>query len=501
MSFPAIVVPAFCYNPQPFGNGHGIFTAIRVKKFRLQAYLKHMKKILFFLITIPVWGQNVESNILTYNEFLGYVKKFHPRVKSADLNISNAQANLMMARGAFDPKIEVDFDSKQFKGKEYFSLLNSSFKIPTWYGIEVKAGFDNSEGIFVNPENTLPNQGLTSFGVTVPLGQGLWINQRMADLRKAKIQINLGNAERQLEAVQVLYDASVAYFNWKRTYDEVQLYTTYLTNAEIRFKGISGLIRNGDKPAIDSVEAGIIVRNRKLSLTESRLKLVKTKLELSNFLWLENNIPMELQDTMIPEPELEKTIQETLRTNALMAGDVSLNNHPKITALESKVNLLEIDRKLKANMLLPKANVGYHYLSEPSAWNNRDFENYKIGVNFSFPLFLRKERGSLKLAKFKVQDAQFDLNLERVQLGNKVKAQQTELNSLLEQGLLTNQLVTDYQVMLQSEERLFSFGESSIFLLNSRENNLVTAQLSAIALNNRYLISNAELFRIMAQPD
>ena len=86
-------------------------------------------------------------------------------------------------------------------------------------------------------------------------------------------------------------------------------------------------------------------------------------------------------------------------------------------------------------------------------------------------------------------------------MGNKVKAQQTELNSLLEQGLLTNQLVNDYQVMLQSEERLFSFGESSIFLLNSRENNLVTAQLSAIALNNRYLISNAELFRIMAQPE
>ena len=475
------------------------YFAIRYKK-QAGVLFETMKKVFFILFSLPLWSQTISMNTLTYNEYLGYVKKFHPQVKSADLMISSAQANLMMARGAFDPKIEVDFDNKQFKGKEYFSLLNSSFKIPTWYGIEVKASFDNSEGIFVNSENTLPNQGLTSLGITVPLGQGLWINQRMADLRKAKIQINLSKAERQLEAISVLYDASVAYFNWKRTYDEVQLYRNYLQNAETRFIGIRSLIKNGDKPAIDSIEAGIVVRNRKLSLTDATLKLTNAKLELSNFLWLENTIPMELQATMVPEENLDKTIQETLRTNALLSSDLNLDNHPKINALENKVNLLDIDRKLKANQLLPQANVGYFYLSEPNYWNATDFNNYKIGMNFSFPLFLRKERGSLKLAKFKVQDAQYTLNLERVQLSNKIKAQQTEINSLVEQQQLTRELVNDYQVMLQSEERLFSFGESSIFLLNTRENSLVSARLTAIALINRYLISNAELFKIMAQP-
>jgi hypothetical protein len=86
-------------------------------------------------------------------------------------------------------KIEVDFDKKQFKDTEYYSILNSSFKIPTWYGIEIKAGFDQNEGYYLNPENTVPNAGLTSLGISVPLGQGLFINQRMAD-RKAKMQCN-----------------------------------------------------------------------------------------------------------------------------------------------------------------------------------------------------------------------------------------------------------------------------------------------------------------------
>lgn len=464
-----------------------------------------MKKfvVLFLIFSVSVFSQDIDQKLkeLSYNEYLGFVKKYHPLVKNANLEVNKAQANLMMARGGFDPKIEVDFIQKQFKQSEYFSILNSSFKIPTWYGVEIKAGFDNNEGIYLNPENTVPNQGLTSLGIAIPLGQGLWINQRMADLRKAKMQIRLSDADRKLQAIAVLYDASIAYFNWKRSFNELKLYENFTKNAQIRFKGIQSLIREGDKPAIDSVEAGIIVKNRLLSLEDSNLKLTKTKLELSNFLWLENNIPLELSDGIIPELQLDNTIQETLRTNDLLNSDFSIENHPKINALQSKIDILNVDRKLKANMLLPKIDVGYSYLSEPSYFDDYRFENYKIGMNFYFPLFLRKERGSLKIAKFKVQETQFTLDLEKVQLNNKINAQKFELQSLVKQRNFVKQLVNDNSIMLSSEERLFNFGESSLFLINTRENNLVSSKLSEIAIENRFYISNSELFKIMANPD
>ncbi len=462
--------------------------------------MKHCYFVLLLLGSLA-WGQNQNLKELNYNEFLGYVKKYHPLVKSAQLEINMAQANLMMARGGFDPKIEADFDQKQFMGKEYYSVFNSSFKIPTWYGIEVKAGFDNSEGIFVNPENSLPNQGLTSLGITVPVGQGLFINQRMADLRKAKIQIRLSQAERKLQAIEVLYNASLAYFNWKRNHSEVQLYSNYLDNASVRYKGILTLIKNGDKPAIDSVEAGIVVKTRRWNLEESKLKLAKSKLDLSNYLWLDNTIPLELQDDVLPENKLELTIGETLKINQLISDTISIENHPKINSLENKLAILEVDRKLKANSLLPKMDVGYHYLSEPNYWNDTNFNNYKIGVNFKFPLFLRKERGSLQLAKFKIQDTKLSLDLERIQLKNKITAQQTEIKSIEKQLQLISSLVSGNGQMLQSEERLFSLGESSIFLINARENNLVSIQLTQLGLENRFLNSNAELFKIMANPD
>jgi len=469
--------------------------------------MKYLLLLLLFLRTITYGQSNTDvllpENLkeMSYNEYLGYVKKYHPLVKNANLEISKAQANLMMARGGFDPKLELDYNKKQFQGTEYYSILNSSFKIPIWYGIDIKAGFDDNEGYYLNPQNKTPSNGLTSLGISVPLGQGLLINQRMADLQKAKIQVKLSTAEQKLEAIAVLYDASLAYFNWKKNYEEKLLYENYSVNAKIRYNGIESLIKQGDKPAIDSVEAGIVVRNRLLALEDSNLKLAKAKLELSNFLWLENNIPLELADAIIPEKKLSLTIQETLNSSELVNQETSLKNHPKLEALQSKIDLLTVDKKMKANMLLPKIDVGYSYLAQPNPYIPNNTDNYKVGIDFYFPLFLRKERGSLKLAQYKIQETEFIRDLEKVQLSNKISAQKTEILSLSKQQKLIDKLVSDYGTMLKSEERLFNLGESSLFLINTRENNLVSAQLSQIALENRFYTSNSELYKIMANPN
>lgn len=460
-----------------------------------------MKTKLYFLFIFigcswTIFGQN--NTEFSFNEFLGYVKKYHPLVKQADLKLNEAQANLMLARGAFDPKIEVDYSEKQFQDKTYYSILNSSFKIPTWYGIELKAGFDNAEGMYINPENTLPNTGITSLGISVPVGQGLFINQRMADIRKAKIAQNLNSAERNLQAIEVLYEASMSYANWKRSYDEVKLYETYLKNALIRYEGVSELIAQGDKPAIDSVEAGIAVTTRRLNLEDAQLKYTKARLELSNYLWYENNLPLEVKEELLPEKTLAITIKETLQVNEL--SSFSLDNHPKIKALDAKIDLLKVEKQLKANALLPKLDLSYNYLSEPSSTDQYRMEDYKIGLNFSIPIFLKKERAGLKLAKLKIQDSQLSLQFERKSLENKLLSQQQEIISLQKQQAYNSQLVQNFNQLLTAEDRLFGMGESSLFLINSRENTLVSSQLNAIGLENRYFQALLGLYKTMAQP-
>jgi len=62
-------------------------------------------------------------NILSYEEYMGYVKKHHPIIKQANLVLSQGEAKLLKSRGGFDPKIEIDFKTKEFKGIDYFDLL------------------------------------------------------------------------------------------------------------------------------------------------------------------------------------------------------------------------------------------------------------------------------------------------------------------------------------------------------------------------------------------
>jgi outer membrane protein TolC len=453
--------------------------------------------IVLSLFEVQAFAQEFNQGVLSFREYLGYVKKYHPLVSRANLEIDKAQAGLMQARGAFDPKIELDFDNKQFRGSQYYSILNSSFKIPTWYGIEVKAAFDDSQGIFVNPQNLGPNQGIATVGFSVPVAQGLFINQRIADLKSAKLQIQLSESQRRLLSLEVLYKASIAYFAWLKHFNEVEMYKEYLFYSQDRYKGVLRLIQQGDKPAIDSVETGIAVKNRELNLENAILKLNKSRLDLANYLWI-NDVPIEPAENLKPEIGLSTNIEAVLNTGDLFNTQDIIASHPKLRMMETKIGMLDIERRLKANYLLPKIDLGYYYLSEPLMFNSFRNDDYKVGLNFSFPIFLRGERGSLNMTKLKLKETKFELQQERLEIQNKIDAQQVEKSSFRKQSGQISNLVNDYKKMLEAEERLFSFGESSIFILNSRENNLISAKIQQIDLENSFLVSNADLFRILA---
>jgi len=454
---------------------------------------------LFFGLCFSVHAQVQDSLILKFNEYLGYVKKYHPIAKQAELQLGIGQANLMKARGGFDPKIEVDYDQKKFKGDEYYDRLNATFKIPTWYGIELKGNFEQNEGVYLNPSETVPSDGLYSAGVSMSVGQGLWINNRMATLKKAKYFRNQSKADRDLLVNQILFEATLAYFNWLKTYNEALIYQNFLENAKIRFEGIKSSARAGEIAAIDTVEAKIAMQSRALGLEQANVNLMKRSLELSNFLWMNDGIPMELQANVIPDTNIDGDIDTTLEISGKSLDSFTIENHPKLKSMGYKIDGLRVEKNLKANKLLPKIDLEYNFLTEtPELINSFETQQYKGGINFQLPLFLRKERGDLKLAKFKLQDAQYDFDNVQVRLKNKILGVYRELESFDTQNILIDEIVSDYNTLLVAEERKFSFGESSLFLINSRESKLIDAELKKIAVQNKFYTTKAKLFQSLA---
>ncbi len=460
-----------------------------------------MKPLLLMLLflALPLHGQSLDDRVLSLEEYLGWVKKFHPVAQQANLGIAMGEANLLKSRGAFDPKIEIDYDRKKFKETEYYDKLNAVFKIPTWYGIELKGKFDQNRGAYLNPEAFLPQEGLYSAGISFSLAEGLWINDRMAQLKQAKLFQQQSIAERDLLINQLLLDASVAYFEWWNAHKELEVFTDFYRNAETRLNAVKRSIEAGDKPGIDSTEASVTLQSRKLGLTEVQLKKLKTGLQLSNFLWMDGEVPLEISDSAIPQEMSSDVVQNLLLNNLTDEEDSSLLNHPKMRSLQLKLDQLTVEKQLKVNKLLPQIDLEYNFYSERvEDFNSFSTSNYYAGLNVSIPLFLRKERGDLNLARFKVQDVRWEVLGTRLQLSNKIKASKAEIESYVEQVDLMEQIVANYRMLVVAEERKFDLGESSLFLVNTRENGFIESKLKQLQLTSKLFESQARLFNVMA---
>jgi outer membrane protein TolC len=324
--------------------------------------MRKLSTLLFIWLSSLSFAQVEDlSNVLRFDEYLAYVKRFHPIVKQAELVIDESQAKLLKSRGAFDPKIEVDYDRKKFKESEYWDKLNATFKIPTWYGIELKANFEENTGDFLNPEGFVPNDGLYSAGIKISALEGLLINDRMAQLKQAKLFREQAKADRDLLVNNILFEASLVYFKWLQAYNENELFRSFLENANIRFQGIKRGAELGQFAPIDSTEARIVINDRRLSFEQTRVKLIKARLELSTFLWLENNIPVQLQDEVIPDANSEPIVDDTFNISTLVSDTLLIDNNPKLLSLDYKLQNLEVDKRLKANRLLPRLDLEYNF--------------------------------------------------------------------------------------------------------------------------------------------
>ena len=280
-----------------------------------------------------------------------------------------------------------------------------------------------------------------------------------------------------------------------QAYKDSRIFDDFLTNSEIRLEGIKRSAYSGQIAAIDTVEATITVQDRALNYEQAKVVFMQKSLELSNFLWLSDNTPIELQDNVVPDVNVLKNIDITLEIEGIPLDSFTIENHPKLKSLNYKFQGLRVDKNLKANKLLPKIALEYNFLTEtPELINSLQTDYYKGGISVQLPLFLRKERGDLKLAKFKLQDAQYDIDNEQIKIKNKIVSLYRELDSFETQNNLIDEMVQNYETLLAAEERKFSFGESSLFLINSRENKLIESKLKQNLVQNKYFTTKAKLF-------
>lgn len=431
----------------------------------------------------------LKGQILSVNELFQKVKSFHPLAVQARLQPDFANAEWLRSKGGFDPELVGSLNQKSFENKEYFSLLNSELKIPTWIGADLKAGYDFNRGSFLGPENATPSNGLLYAGIAVPLGQGLLIDERRATFLQARINRNLATSKQTDLLNDLLFQAAIIYWDWFKSYNIRKIFRTSLINAQERYVAVSFNAQSGERPFIDTIEAKIQLQNIKLGLNQAELEYSNVSNLISGLIWdkYENNVKIPEKSTpALLEEEIVKTIKE------LPDSTISqfIANHPYLEQLRQKQNLLDVERRLKQDKLKPKVTLRYNALLEPIGSNfltNYNINNYKWGIEFKMPLFIRKERADIKTAFLKIKENDLNLDIKTTELYNKYLNYINEWQASLAQIDLYKENVNLYEQMLNAERKLFNLGESSLFLINAREQSYINSlvKLTEIVAKNR----------------
>jgi outer membrane protein TolC len=433
-----------------------------------------MKKVIL-LFLIPFFGWSQTEIPLSFDDFIQVVKTGHPLARQAELQRELGELAILKSKGQVDPKAFTEFNQKQFDDKRYYNLFDAGLKIPTWFGATFEAGYAQNTGDFLNPENSTPTDGLFYAGVTMPIGKGLLMDERRATLRQGRLYNETTKAEQVRMLNNLLLDAGKAYWNWFRAYNNVLVFENAYVLAEQRYQAVKQGAKLGERPIIDTLEAGIQRQTRQVQVRQAMLEMKNSRALLEIFLWQEGTTPLELEQNVIPRFENPLLLEEF---GTIFEMDSLLASHPEFAQAEIKLQSLEVDRKFQSEILKPELNLKYNFLSN-SGGSETDMllNNYTVGVQFSMPLFLRKERGALKMTKVKIEQSERGLDQKRAQLNYKVDVALNEWQTISEQIVIQQRTVNDYNGLLNGERSLFENGESSLFMVNSREMSYIQSQL------------------------
>jgi len=452
-----------------------------------------MRIIFFLCFLIPVIRSSAGEipRTLSEPEFIDIVRMYHPVMKQAGLLVEKARAGLTAARGGFDPVLSISSDRKTFDGKNYYRYTNPELRIPTWFGVEVKAGLENNGGLFTDPQLSLDRSSY--LGVSVPVGRNLLMDRRRAVLQQARIFQDQSRAEQAIIINDLLIDAVDAYWNWVRNYEVFAILRDAVAVNEVRFNLVKLGYRQGERPAIDTTEALAQLQGFQMARNDAWVSARNAALDLSNYMWMANDSPYYMPDDIIPDsawrsvniPVASLPVLEQLLLTAR-------ESHPKLAAFDYKLQILDVERRLKFQNLLPTLNLRYNILNsgynvfKDASWGLYQ-NNYKFGFDFGLPLRLSQGRGEYREARIKIQETNLDLLQTRLSINNKVKSYFNELANLQQQVRIAEDNLVNYERLFRGEDTRFRVGESSLFLLNARENKVLESRQKLVELKTKFL--------------
>lgn len=442
-----------------------------------------MRKVLLIFVWMLPWLLAAQPLLPT--DVWEQVRTHHPMARQADLLAQQGQQMLLLARAGFDPKLYADHQQKLFGGKDYYSYGQGGVKVDTRWGVALKAGYDwtDNNGLFLNPERKITEGGQAFIGLEVPLLQGLLIDENRAALRQAQIgqglQASLADALRNELYIRTLK----AYWDWSFAYHARELAVEARTYSWERLDGVRQSFLAGDNPAIDTLEAYLQWQSWEMEVQNATLQRTHSQAELEALMWDKSGRPVPWNADWAPvhpnqlpdEPVWEELL-------ALLA------QHPQLMIYTQELAQLDVERRWKQEQFKPQLTFNYNFLADRLNFMPGDdtgiralvSDNYKWGFTFTQPILMRKARAGLGMTDIKIAQTNWKFSQKQQELTTKLQAYWQEWNLRRQQQATATDIAANYALLMDAEQVKFDLGESSVFLLNTRQQKLLEARLKLL---------------------
>lgn len=424
------------------------------------------------------------QNKLTLTQVYASTINHFPVIKAAEQNIAVAEAHVQSAKGAFDPSITSSFKSTPGGGYEN-AYDQTQLDVPLMYGGgHFFAGYRIGRGDWPTYyQNYRTNSaGEVVVGLDMPLLRDFKIDPSRAKYQSSLVNIGLQHDLADQIKIDTLQQAGYAYWAWVASASKLRLVKQLLDLALNRQKALLRRYHLGDAANIEFVENKRFILQRKAALVYAKLEFTRT----SNFLSLyyRNKLGKSIVPTLKQVPN---TLFHThkIHLKSLLNEEkyqMIYSYSPKLSLVAKKIQLEKIKLELAKNDLMPSLDA--------SIATQREFGNggdpllkegaLDVGLTFSidFPRNIAKGQNKAaknNLLKYQIRRHFFeqDLKVDYINVVN-------ELSSDSRQVSLLNQEVGYAKQVERAEIIRFKEGDSSLFLVNQREQATFSAKLDAI---------------------
>jgi outer membrane protein TolC len=417
---------------------------------------------------------------LMLDEVLDGAQASFPSLVAARAEVEVAEADALAAAGGFDPTLRARAWAIPVGGYPQ-TRLESVIDAPTpLWGTSLFAGYRLGTGKIADyyGERYTWSAGELRAGAVVPLLRNGPTDRRRTSLARAELGKRIAGLTVEHQRLEVTRLATFRYWEWVAAGQRRRVAQDLVKLALVRDRQLEGRARLGEVPVVERQENQRAVLQREAFLVQAQRAVEAAAFELSLYvrggdgeptLPDDHRLPLE-----VPEPsgagfELEATDELLLR-------------RPDVQRLTGQVEQAGLEVKLAQVQLLPALDLGLSVSQDLGKSPGPGYDalgktELELSAVLEVPLLFREGRGRLSAAQAARAKLDAQLKLARERASAEVHDARSALNAAKARIGLQRKEISVAEQLEGAERTKFELGDSSLLLVNVREQATAEARL------------------------